>query len=95
MNADEPTISFRLDPYSGLPAYRQLAGQVRDAVSLGLLHPGDRLPSVREVVAQVTVNPNTVLRAYRELEADGTVDAVQGRGTFVADVPAPRVSPDR
>jgi GntR family transcriptional regulator len=90
-----PTLHFRLDPRSGKPAYRQLVDQVHDAVRLGLLRPGDRLPSVREVVGQVMINPNTVLRAYRELEADGTVEAVQGRGTFIAHVPASRVSPSQ
>jgi GntR family transcriptional regulator len=77
-------IRFRLDPRSGLPAYRQLADQVRHAVSLGRLRPGDRLPSVREVVSQITINPNTVHRAYRELEIAGVAEARQGLGTFIA-----------
>lgn len=80
---DEPSIRFRLDPRSGLPAYRQLVDQVRHAIRLGLLQPGDQLPSVREVVTQITINPNTVHRAYRDLEGEGLVRGEQGRGTFV------------
>lgn len=83
MARGDPSIRFRLDARSGLPAYRQLVDQVRHAVRLGLLRPGDQLPSVREVVTQVTINPNTVHRAYRDLEAEGLVRAEQGRGTFV------------
>jgi len=64
-------------------------------VSLGLLRPGDRLPSVREVVTQVTINPNTVHRAYRDLEAEGLVEGQQGRGTFVLEVPVPATTPER
>lgn len=76
-------IHFRLDPRTGVAPYRQLVEQVRQAVSLGLLRPGDRLPSVREVVTQVTINPNTVHRAYRELEHAGVVEGRSGLGTFV------------
>lgn len=79
-----PIIHFRLDPRSGLAPYRQLVDQVRQAVSLGLLRPGDRLPSVREVVTQVTINPNTVHRAYRDLEHEGVVEGRPGAGTYVA-----------
>lgn len=79
----EPSIRFRLDPRSGLPAYRQLVDQVRHAIRLGLLQPGDQLPSVREAVTQITINPNTVHRAHRNLEAEGLVRGEQGRGTFV------------
>lgn len=84
MDGDEATIRFRLDAASGLPPFRQLVDQVRQAVSLGSLLPGDRLPSVREVVGQVTINPNTVQRAYRELEHEGVIEARPGLGTFVA-----------
>jgi GntR family transcriptional regulator len=76
-------IRFRLDGRSGLPAYRQLVEQVRQAIRLGQLQPGDQLPTVREVVRQVTINPNTVHRAYRELEQQGLVRGRQGQGTFV------------
>jgi GntR family transcriptional regulator len=78
-----PTIRFRLDRTSGLPAYRQLVDQVRHAVRLGSLRPGDQLPTVRDVVKQVAINPNTVHRAYRELESQGVTEGRQGSGTFV------------
>jgi len=90
-----PLIRFRLDPRSGVPAYRQLIDQVRQAVRLGLLQPGDQLPPVREVVTQVTINPNTVHRAYRDLETEGLVEGQQGRGTFVRAVPVPATAPER
>lgn len=76
-------VEFRVDRSAGLPAYLQLVQQVREALRLGWLHPGDRLPTVREVVASSGVNPNTVLKAYRELEMSGLVEARQGSGTYV------------
>jgi GntR family transcriptional regulator len=76
-------VEFRVDRGSGVPAYLQLAQQVREALRLGWLTPGDRLPTVREVVATSGVNPNTVLKAYRELEFAGLVEPRQGSGTFV------------
>ncbi|HEX3333562.1 MAG TPA: GntR family transcriptional regulator [Acidimicrobiales bacterium] len=79
----DPTIRFRLDRTSGVPAYRQLVDQVRYAVQLGTLRPGDQLPTVRDVVKQVAINPNTVHRAYRELETQGVTEGRQGSGTFV------------
>jgi GntR family transcriptional regulator len=78
-----PTIAFRLDNRSGLSTYLQLALQVRQAIRIGRLHAGDQLPSVREVVAKLAINPNTVLKAYRELEAQGVVTSRPGTGTFV------------
>ncbi|MBB5955123.1 GntR family transcriptional regulator [Saccharothrix tamanrassetensis] len=76
-------MEFRIDRSSGLPAYLQLVRQVREALRLGWLEPGDRLPTVRDVVAGSGVNANTVLKAYRELELSGLVEARQGSGTFV------------
>lgn len=76
-------VEFRIDRASGLPAYLQLGRQVREALRLGWLKPGDRLPTVRDVVAASGVNANTVLKAYRELELAGLVEARQGSGTFV------------
>jgi GntR family transcriptional regulator len=76
-------IDFYLEPSSGLPPYQQLVRQVRRALRLGLLSVGDRLPTVKEVVARLAINPNTVLKAYRELEHDGLVAARPGIGTFV------------
>jgi GntR family transcriptional regulator len=77
-------IELHLDGGSGVSYYVQLKQQVRQAVRLGILHTGDQLPTVREVVAAVAVNPNTVLRAYRELEQEGLVVSRPGLGTFVA-----------
>ncbi len=77
-------IEFRLDPRSGVPTYLQLVHQVRQAVRLGMLRPGDQLPTVKEVVASLAVNPNTVLKAYRELDLEGLVEGRRGQGTFVA-----------
>src|ERR1700678_1627515 len=80
---DEALIRFRLDRHSGLPAYPQLVAQVRQAWLLAILRPGDQLPTVRDVVEQVAINPNTVHRAYRELEQQGLIEGQPGRGTFV------------
>src|ERR1700690_4078813 len=76
-------IEFHLDTRSGVPPYQQIVQQVRRALKLGLLHEGDQLPTVKEVVGQIAINPNTVLKAYRELEHDGLVSARPGIGTFV------------
>jgi GntR family transcriptional regulator len=76
-------IAFRLDPASGVPTYLQLVQQVEHALLLGYLKPGDQLPKVREVVADLAINPNTVLKAYRELEHAGLASGRPGQGTFV------------
>lgn len=76
-------IQFRLDRKSGVPAYRQLVDQVRQALRLGLLRPGDQLPTVRDVVKQIAINPNTVHRAYRDLESQGLTEGRPGSGTFI------------
>jgi GntR family transcriptional regulator len=76
-------IEFHLDDRSGLSPYLQLVQQVRQALRLGLLREGDRLPTVKEVVSHLAINPNTVLKAYRELEHAGLVAARPGVGTFV------------
>ncbi|MGH9077668.1 MAG: GntR family transcriptional regulator [Acidimicrobiales bacterium] len=76
-------MEFEVDPRSGLPTYLQLVQQVRHALRLGLLQPGDQLPTAREVVAKLAINPNTVHKAYRELERDGLVGVRSGQGTFV------------
>ena len=80
-------ISFRVDGRSGVPPYLQIVRQVRQALRMGILDVGDQLPSVREVVAEVAVNPNTVLKAYRDLEREGLVEARAGQGTFVRTLP--------
>ncbi|MFG2005410.1 GntR family transcriptional regulator [Spirillospora sp. NPDC048911] len=76
-------IEFHLDERSGLSPYLQLVRQVRQALRLGLVREGDQLPTVKEVVAKLAINPNTVLKAYRELEHEGLVAARPGVGTFV------------
>ena len=76
-------IEFHLDGGSGVSAYMQVVHQVKQALRLGMLRPGDQLPTVRDVVAALAINPNTVLKAYRELEHEGLVQARPGRGTFV------------
>ncbi|MCX4862281.1 GntR family transcriptional regulator [Streptomyces canus] len=80
---EELVIEFHLTDRSGTSPYQQLVQQVRHALRLGLLEVGDRLPTVKEVARQVAVNPNTVLKAYRELEFEGLVAARPGVGTFV------------
>ncbi len=76
-------IEFRLDPSSGVPTYLQLVQQVEHALRLGYLKPGDQLPKVRDVVASLAINPNTVLKAYRNLEMKGLAAGRPGQGTFI------------
>jgi GntR family transcriptional regulator len=76
-------IEFHLDPHSGVAPYLQIVQQVKRALRLGLLEVGDQLPTMREVIAQITINPNTVFKAYRELEREGLVSSRPGAGTFV------------
>jgi GntR family transcriptional regulator len=80
-------ISFRVDSRSVIPPYLQIVQQVRQALRMGLLDAGDKLPAVREVVAATAVNPNTVLKAYRDLEREGLIEARPGHGTFVLKRP--------
>jgi GntR family transcriptional regulator len=77
-------IEFRLDARSGVPTYLQLVQQVKQAVRLGILQPDDQLPTVKEVVASLAINPNTVLKAYRELDIEGLTEGRRGQGTFVS-----------
>jgi GntR family transcriptional regulator len=77
-------IEFRLNERSGVPTYLQLVQQVRQAVRLGVLQPGDQLPTVKEVVGRLAINPNTVLKAYRELDHEGLVEGRRGQGTFIS-----------
>jgi GntR family transcriptional regulator len=81
-------MSFQLSAGSGVPAYLQVVQQVERALRMGILQPGDQLPTVKEVVADVAINPNTVFKAYRELESRGLVQGRQGVGTFVLRRPA-------
>jgi GntR family transcriptional regulator len=76
-------FAFRLDARSGVPTYLQLVNQVKQAILLGYLQPGDQLPTVRQVAAELAINPNTVAKAYRELEREGLAAARSGQGTFI------------
>jgi GntR family transcriptional regulator len=76
-------IEFQLDSGSGIATYLQLVQQVHQSLRLGLLRPGDQLPTAQQVVARLAINPNTVLKAYRDLEREGLVRARPGQGTFV------------
>jgi GntR family transcriptional regulator len=83
LRSDASPIEFRLDATSGVPTYLQLVHQVEHALRLGYLEPGDQLPKVRDVVASLAINPNTVLKAYRELETKGLTAGRPGQGTFI------------
>jgi GntR family transcriptional regulator len=76
-------VEFRIDTKSGVPFYRQIIEQVKFAVARGELEPGDRLPTVRQLAVDLSINPNTVVRAYREMEIEGVIETHQGSGTFV------------
>jgi len=77
------TVTFTLNPGSGVPSYLQIVQQIEQALRMGHLQPGDQLPTVKQVVAEVAINPNTVLKAYRELEYEGLATGRRGVGTFV------------
>lgn len=78
-------FAFLLNDHSGVPVYRQLIDQVQAAIAAGALREGDQLPTVRQVAVDLAINPNTVLRSYREMEIRGLLDSQQGTGTFIAD----------
>src|SRR5580704_15989673 len=88
MNTSRPSVQkdfeFRLDPQSGVPVYRQLIDQVMGGMAAGTLAGGHQLPTVRQVAVDLSINPNTVVRAYRELEIRGVLETQQGTGTFVS-----------
>src|SRR6267378_1579813 len=85
-------IEFQLDTASGIATYLQLVQQVRQALQLGILEPGDQLPTAQQVVAKLAINPNTVLKAYRDLEREGLVRPRPGKGTFVVDRKSTRLN---
>jgi DNA-binding transcriptional regulator YhcF (GntR family) len=85
MNGGRLTFRFRLDENSGVPVYRQIMDQVRGGIAIGALRPGDQLPTVRQLAVDLAINPNTVVRAYRELELGGLLDSNQGTGTFIRE----------
>ena len=94
-NHSKPAFRFHLDLHTGVPVYRQIVDQVRGAVASGALGPGDQLPTVRQLAVDLEVNPNTVVRAYRELEYDGLLETHQGTGTFISDQKMPRAGDER
>src|SRR5580704_12914063 len=78
------TFDFRLDLHSGVPVYRQIIDQILGGIAAGRLAVGDQIPTVRQVAVDLAINPNTVVRAYRELEIRGVLETQQGTGTFIA-----------
>ena len=86
---------FHLDLKSGVPVYRQIVDQVRGAIAAGSLSSGDQLPTVRQLAVDLEINPNTVVRAYRELEYGGLLETHQGTGTFISDQKIPRAGDER
>jgi GntR family transcriptional regulator len=84
MSPHRPIFRFRLDLQSGVPVYRQIIDQVRGGIASGALTVGDQLPTVRQLAVDLSINPNTVVRAYRELELGGLLETHQGTGTFIS-----------
>jgi GntR family transcriptional regulator len=89
------TFVFRLDTRSGVPVYRQLIDQVQAGIASGALVSGAQIPTVRQTAVDLAINPNTVLRAYRELEIRGVLDTQQGTGTFISDRKMPQDDTER
>jgi GntR family transcriptional regulator len=83
-SAKSPAFRFLLDMHSGMPVYRQIIDQVRGGIASGALNAGDQLPTVRQLAVDLAINPNTVVRAYRELELGGLLETHQGTGTFIS-----------
>ena len=88
-------FQFAIDLHSGVPVYRQLIDQVRGGIASGALSAGDQLPTVRQLAVDLQINPNTVMRAYRELELGGVLETHQGTGTFIANKKIERSSAER
>ncbi len=88
-------FQFGLDLHSGVPVYRQLIDQVRAGIAAGSLNVGDQLPTVRQLAVDLSINPNTVMRAYRELELGGVLETHQGTGTFISDKKPEKKSAER
>jgi GntR family transcriptional regulator len=86
---------FAIDLHSGVPVYRQLIDQVRSGIASGSLTAGDQLPTVRQLAVDLAINPNTVMRAYRELELGGLLETHQGTGTFIANKKLEKNSAER
>lgn len=90
-----PAFRFLLDMHSGMPVYRQIMDQVRGAIASGALNAGDQLPTVRQLAVDLAINPNTVVRAYRELELGGLLETHQGTGTFISAQKMKRADAER
>ena len=88
-------FQFSLDLHTGVPVYRQLIDQVRTGIASGSLAAGDQLPTVRQLAVDLAINPNTVMRAYRELELGGLLETHQGTGTFISDKKPEKKSAER
>jgi GntR family transcriptional regulator len=96
LNSDRRrSFQFRLDPHSGVPVYRQIIDQVIGGMASGALGGGDQLPTVRQLAVDLSINPNTVIRAYRELEIRGVLETQQGTGTFISHKKIQRDDADR
>jgi len=91
----KPAFRFLLDLKSGVPAYRQIIDQVRGALAAGALSTGDQLPTVRQLAVDLAINPNTVVRAYKELEFGGLLETHQGTGTFISAQKLPGAEAER
>jgi GntR family transcriptional regulator len=94
-NGSPATPRFAIDLHSGVPVYRQLIDQVRSGIASGSLTAGDQLPTVRQLAVDLAINPNTVMRAYRELELGGLIETHQGTGTFIANKKLEKNSAER
>jgi GntR family transcriptional regulator len=97
MNSRGAKTDFRLllDLHSGTPVYRQIMDQVRGGIASGMLRAGDQLPTVRQLAVDLAINPNTVVRAYRELELGGLLETHQGTGTFISEQKMKRADAER
>lgn len=93
--ANEQGFQLKLDLHSGVPVYRQIIDQVRGGMASGTLASGDQLPTVRQLAVDLAINPNTVMRAYRELELGGMLETHQGTGTFISDKKISRNNAER
>jgi len=94
-NSTPAPARFAIDLHSGVPVYRQLIDHVRSGMASGSLSAGDQLPTVRQLAVDLAINPNTVMRAYRELELAGLLETHQGTGTFIANKKLQKNSPER
>ena len=93
--SEDGRFEFALDLHTGVPVYRQLIDQVRTGIASGALTAGDQLPTVRQLAVDLSINPNTVMRAYRELELGGLLETYQGTGTFISNKKPEKKTVDR